>query len=408
MKALALFLVLGGASVSFGAPRPPDLGEARVSPEVRVLRDLGPNEFQRTASRLQGVYENRDVKLHLELAPGILAEEFLRQNPELAMKSDVQVVLGNELQLLAGLEQLGWLSGYEEIHRIRRPAFARPKAYVSEGVEELFESEQWSARGITGEGVKVAVIDVGFRGYKEVLGEELPLYTNASGLEGAWEEDNHGTAVAEIIHDVAPGAEIALYSFETELEFRLILRQFAEGELEADVINASVGFDNVWHVDGTSPYSQAVDAVVDAGIFYVAAAGNEAENYRWGTLSDIDGNGYLEIDGEEGIWISAGRFGSSYLAEASLRWSDGMEASGTDLDLLITDETDSVECGRSENPQEGADSPFEYVSCSLDTSWALAWIVDYSSGAARGKTAWIYRYAGVDSSQMVQSGTLTL
>ena len=34
--------------------------------------------------------------------------------------------------------------------------------------------------------------------------------------------------------------------------------------------------------------------------------------------------------------------------------------------------------------------------------------MDYSSGAALGKTAWIYSYSGVDSSQMVQSGTLTL
>ena len=379
-----------------------------MSPELRVLRDMDGVHLGKAAARLRGVTADGELTVKVQLAPGVSAEQFLKENPEIGSRTEVQVSLGNELQLKTHLTDLNWLSGHSAIHRIKRPQYARSKAYMSEGVAQLFSNGAWSDLGITGEGVRVAVIDVGFEGYKQLLGEELPLYTDGSGLVGPWEEDNHGTAVAEIIHDVAPGAEISLYSFETELEFRQLLQKFVEGAYQADVINASVGFDNVWHADGSSPYTQAVNAVVEAGMFYIAAAGNEAENYRWGTLSDIDGNGYLEIDGDEGTWVAAGRYGSEFWAEVSLRWSDGMESSANDLDLLITNESDTVECGRSENPQEGLDNPFEYVSCELDSSWGLAWIADYSEGGADGKTAWLYSYSGIDSSQMVQSGSLTL
>ena len=390
------------------APRPPSVEDARISPQLRLVRDM-PQDAQRSwMSEGRVKRQSGHFKVHVTLKPGLEAESFVREHIGLQKQIDVQVSLGREFQAAISFEDLRLLSGFEEVHKIRFPFYASKKEYYSEGTAALFEGEQWSELGITGEGVTVAVIDVGFEGYDALLGSELPLYTNADGLAAGWEEDNHGAAVAEIIHDVAPGAQLDLYSFETELEFRKLLQQFVDGEYEADVINASIGFDNVWTADGTSPYAQAVDAVVEAGIVYVAAAGNEAENYRWGKLTDIDGNGFLEINGEEGTWIAGGNYGGDSWAEVSLRWSDAMEGSSTDLDLLVTNETDTVECGRSENPQEGDDNPFEYVSCLLDSDWGLAWIADYSEGGFKGKTAWVYSYSGVDESQFVQDSTLTL
>jgi MYXO-CTERM domain-containing protein len=207
---------------------------------------------------------------------------------------------------------------------------------------------------------------------------------------------------------VAPGAEILLFNFETELEFRQLLIEFAQGKHDVDVINASIGFDNVWNADGTSPYSMGVDAVFDAGIVYVAAAGNEAESYRWGALSDVDDNGYLEIDGVEGVWVSTSAAYGANWAEVSLRWDDPMMGSENDLDLLITEEDDSIECGRSENAQEGKDNPFEYVACELEGDWGVAWVMAMEGAEFEGKRAWIYSYAGVDESHFVQAQTLTL
>ncbi len=309
--------------------------------------------------------------------------------------------------MVARLDQLDWIAAHDEIRTLRRPVFARGKGTTSEGLESLFVGDLWGQEGLTGAGVRIAVVDIGFQGYQELVGTELPI-VDATGLVGEWDADDHGTAVTEIIHDVAPDAAISLFNFETELEFRELLVEFAQGQHNVDIINASIGFDNVWHADGSSPYSIGVDAVVDAGVVYVAAAGNEAESYRWGTLTDVDANGWLEIDGVEGTWVTTSPAYGTNWAEVSLRWSDPMQASENDLDLVITEEDDSVECGRSENPQDGDDNPFEFVSCETEEDWAVAWVYVQPGADFSSKKGWLYSYGSLDPDLIVHSQTLTL
>ena len=67
--------------------------------------------------------------------------------------------------------------------------------------------------GVRGQGVKVAIVDVGFRGADEMPGE-MPaswLYLDYTD-EGMYAGDSfHGTACSEIIHDMAQGAELYLF-----------------------------------------------------------------------------------------------------------------------------------------------------------------------------------------------------
>lgn len=399
---LSLALLL---SQVHGAPAPVDPIQARIAPELRVARDLQPDAQRQWLKHRRGTVAQSRLKVQIALESS--AEKFLLAHPRLEQETDVQVVLGNSLQLGIRLEQLNWLASLSGVRLVRRPQFARPKGTTSEGLESLYVGELWKDEALTGEGVRIAVVDIGFEGYQALVGTELPI-VEASQLTGDWDADDHGTAVAEIIHDIAPDAEISLFNFETELEFRELLVEFAEGKHDVDVVNASIGFDNVWHADGSSPYSVGVDAVVDAGIFYVAASGNEAESYRWGSLTDIDGNGWLEIDGIEATWVSTSPAYGTDWAEVSLRWSDPMMAAGTDLDLWVMNEDDTVECGRSENPQDGDDNPFEFVSCEIEGSWAVVWISAPSGAEIEGKTAWVYSYGSVDPDVLVRSQTLTL
>ena len=398
----SLALFVGQATA---VPAPPQLEEARIAPALRIARDLGPLEQALWLSQQRGRMGKTRIKLQLDLNQN--AEAFLNRHPDLAQRVEVQVVLGRSIQLAARLDQLDWIAAHKEIHSLRRPAFARGKGTTSEGLGSLFEGDLWAQEGLSGAGVRIAVLDIGFQGYQALVGTELPL-VDATGLVGDWDGDDHGTAVAEIIHDVAPDAALSLFNFETELEFRALLVEFAQGQHNVDIINASIGFDNVWHADGSSPYSIGVDAVVDAGLVYVAAAGNEAEGYRWGTLTDVDANGWLEIDGVEGTWLTTSPAYGTNWAEVSLRWSDPMQASGNDLDLVITEEDDTVECGRSENPQDGDDSPFEFVSCETEADWAVAWIYAPPGADFSNKKAWLYSYGSIDPEMMVQSQTLTL
>ncbi|MCC7144123.1 MAG: hypothetical protein IT349_18660, partial [Candidatus Eisenbacteria bacterium] len=82
------------------------------------------------------------------------------------------------------------------------------------------------ANGYRGQGVRVGVIDVSFQGYGPLLGSELPTSVTArSFYDGANGNGNingngsrHGTACAEVIHDVAPEAELYFAAVANDLD----------------------------------------------------------------------------------------------------------------------------------------------------------------------------------------------
>ena len=91
---------------------------------------------------------------------------------------------------------------------VRRPYRPHPQQTLSEGGALINAWENHFA-GVRGQGVKVAIIDGGFK-MADQLGQEMPEswwyldYTD----EGMYAGDSvHGTACAEIVYDVAPAAE---------------------------------------------------------------------------------------------------------------------------------------------------------------------------------------------------------
>ena len=89
---------------------------------------------------------------------------------------------------------------------------------------------------------------------------------------------NEGTAMAEIVHDLAPGAEIAVGAISTSLEFIARVNDMAN-TFGADVIVDDVGFfGEPYFEDG--PVAQAVAAVKNQVVF-ISSAGNAAQNLRY-------------------------------------------------------------------------------------------------------------------------------
>ena len=91
---------------------------------------------------------------------------------------------------------------------------------VTGGGVNLTGAARFHAQGYEGEGVRVAVIDVGFKGLgAAVASGDLPhdvisLDFTGSGIET---EYRHGTACAEIVHEMAPGAELHLLKIRDEI-----------------------------------------------------------------------------------------------------------------------------------------------------------------------------------------------
>ncbi|MED5371953.1 MAG: S8 family serine peptidase [Myxococcota bacterium] len=355
---------------------------------LTLLAFLGPVDLAWAEMPLHAVPEGPRVWV-LEVEDGgaeQLAAHLSRIHP------DWHVLAGGPWVEVIGPLDPGALEGLDGVTRVREPWPLSHKRTESEALDEILVPVDWAAQGLTGDGVTVGILDLGFAGLDDLLGEELPAVVEV------WEDGvgagiSHGTAVAEIVHDVAPGATLRVYPFQSEVSFIAALE--AAEQDGVDVINASIGFDNVWHADGSSPVSQAVDQAADAGMLYVAAAGNEIGRYRIGALTDSDGDGWLELDGDERVSLVkiAGEI------SASLRWSEPFGEAETDLELVLFNAVG--ECARSEQDSQ---DPYVSVACSEGTSMeAGIWL---ASGELP-ETGWLYAPYGVQDSYS-EAGTLTL
>ena len=173
---------------------------------------------------------------------------------------------------------------------------------VSEGVA-AHGVPAWHAAELKGRGVKIGVIDVGFKGFAELMGSELPAtaqwrcYTEVGGFtsnptdcipENVPESSKlHGTAVTEAIFDIAPEAEYYMANLSSWGD--LLDTVYWMTTQGVDVINMSVGFAFAGPGDGTSPFSNSpltsVDEAVAGDIVWVNSAGNSARANLFGPFT---------------------------------------------------------------------------------------------------------------------------
>lgn len=303
---------------------------------------------------------------------------------------------GGLIDLSAPAATWGELAALPGVVHVGPPWRPSAKSVTSEGRAAL-DLTAWDDAGLTGRGITVAVIDVGFLGWDDSPDELPPDQVRL--IQGEAGGDPHGAAVAEVILDIAPEVSLRLYRVTSAAEFIAALT-LAEQD-GVDLVCASLGFDNVWHADGASPMSQAVDRLHDAGVAYVAAAGNEVGRYAAGLLADPDGDGWLTLGGAERVYLSD----VGGLTRASLRWDEPFGGAAVDLALHIED--GGVDCDVGDEAQGGAGDPYELASC-VGASLASARVRKVGGGSAEGLMAWIYSPGGVGGVSLATAGTLTL
>ncbi|MFB3908553.1 MAG: S8 family serine peptidase [Candidatus Eisenbacteria bacterium] len=209
---------------------------------------------------------------------------------------------GSLAQVTASFASLARLAAIPGVACVGRPPRAIPLAEVqSEGLDSMRVPE-FRATGYSGREARVGVIDLGFAGYESLLGTELPFdvvarsfYRSPSGNgDITGDGENHGTACAELVADVAPGARLYLANVESPVDLKAAVDWMIEEKVS--VISHSVG----WYfgsMDGRGPINDVAESAAKAGIVWVNAAGNEAERHTWTIAADQDGDGVLEFDG---------------------------------------------------------------------------------------------------------------
>ena len=293
---------------------------------------------------------------------------------------------------------LGPVSEQPGVLRVREIIPPQPDfgPITSQGVQAHF-SAAWNQAGYSGLGIKVGIIDLGFKDLTSLMGTELPAgvqgrcYTDIGvftqdladceavgevtvGIPECLDDAQrravrnaiHGTKVAESLIDIAP--EVSLY----------IANPMSRADLQAAadwmvsegvaVINYSVGWRFDGPGDGTSPLSASplntVDRAVASDILWVNSAGNDAQEAWFGGYSDLDGDGAIGF-GSANDEVGATGFGSPndevidilfrecQRYTVQLRWEGNWGGATTDLDLHLYNKNTREVVFSSETEQSG-------------------------------------------------------
>ncbi len=203
-------------------------------------------------------------------------------------------------------------------------------------------ADGWHDRGFTGAGVRVAVLDVQWYGAEadpEQLGDvtthdcwftpscDAPMDTNRARF--GFEDGVHGVGCAEVVRGVAPDVELHLVRTNgmTTLEnaFDWAIRE------DIDVLSLSIAYFNTSYYDGTGPVNQLVERLRAADVLLVVAGGNYARGHWEGAFTDGDGDGRMDFDGHNGLWMQLSG-GGPYVS-----WDQFRACGLTDLDAVLYD-----------------------------------------------------------------------
>jgi hypothetical protein len=186
---------------------------------------------------------------------------------------------------------------------IRSPLRPVPQEVTSEGVQRV-GAALWQSQPSfhATDPVKVAILDVGFQDYKSLLGNELPPQDQVT--VRSFRDDNdieagvkHGAACAEIVHDLAPEAQLYLVNFADSDGHARAVDWLINQKVQ--VISYSIGWFNAGAGDGSGPICDDVEAAAAAGIIWAGSAGNYAIDHWEGTFSDTDGDGWNNFSGAD-------------------------------------------------------------------------------------------------------------
>lgn len=266
---------------------------------------------------------------------------------------------------LSKLEKVADMKGVKFIKRASE-AIAHTGSVDSEGDVTHKADLARSAFGADGSGVKVGVLSTGidFLTQAQSTGDLPPNITVLPNQAGV--VDGEGTAMMEIVYDLAPGAQLFFATgFNSEASF-------AQNILDLRKAGCDVIVDDIFYFDESpfqdGPVAQAVNTVTADGAIYFSAAGNEGnkDHNNSGTWEGdfVDGGAAASpVNGKGGNVHSFGASNFDIVDQPGfatvLFWSDPAGASTNDYDLYVLDSTGTTVINSSTTVQNGNQDPFE-------------------------------------------------
>ncbi|MEW6458995.1 MAG: fibronectin type III domain-containing protein [Bacillota bacterium] len=276
------------------------------------------------------------------------------------------------------------------------PPITNSGSVVSQG-DGLHRADVFrSLSGLNGAGIKTGVISDGVDSWTVARNRgDLPAdLTVLRNLVGG----DEGTAMLEIIHDLAPGASLYFHDCgRNKLEFNNAINSLVAAGCNI-IVDDIRWIAEPFFEDGM--VAKHIGSILAGNnVVHISSAGNQARSHYQG-LFRSDGANSHDFDSTAGPTFLPVVVAARQGVRIVLQWNDRFGASGNDYDLYLVDAARAV-LAYSLSVQNGDDDPLEVVYWS-NPSYAQTTVyvaVKKYSGVAR--TLELYAYDG----QVVNYGT---
>jgi hypothetical protein len=264
-----------------------------------------------------------------------------------------------------------------------------PSEVVSQGTS-LIGAAEFHALGTDGAGVRIGIIDIGFAGLADsrangelAVGQNFTDYTVFPPVTMSDDTgSDHGTNIAEIVHDTAPGAELFLAKISTDLELAAAVdAMIAAG---VNIIHQPLVWLGAAFYDGTGPICDIADSAEAAGILWTNPAGNLRLNHYLGAFADADSDLRHEFGADQNYNTVALQAGTAL--SLTLNWDAYQSPTPADYDLFLYDDDPDgggIPVAASQNRQSsGFPLPYETLDYTPTASGTFYIVVSKQSSVA--------------------------
>jgi Subtilase family len=214
-------------------------------------------------------------------------------------------------------------------------------------------ADRWHAAGYRGRGVKVAVLDTGFRGWRDHLGKALPTHVTAQSFraDGNLEtKDQHGILCAEAVHALAPDAELLYADWDIDRADSFLEAARWAHQQGARVISCSIVTPHWSDGEGRGAVHEALARILGPGgapgdMLCFASAGNTTERHWGGPFHDA-GDGFHEW--QPGVRDNGISPWGDEQVSVGLYWQPG-----ADYDLYVYDADSGKKVGQAHDHHRG-------------------------------------------------------
>jgi len=359
----------GAAAVLKPAPRSPkvdsSISAASAAIEARQLsaQAEGLGDLSSAAVRVNDAGEIQVYVILTEFRPAHLS-----QLEALGLRVEITLP---EFRLVQGWLPAGAVdavAALDFVRQVKPPGYAAPKtvgAVTTEGDALLGAAAARTSFSVTGAGVKVGVISTGVTHLaSSVASGDLPVDVEVLTAGGGGDE---GTAILEILHDIAPGAGLAFYGPTTSADMVAGINALAAAGARI-VVDDLTFFDERKFEDDM--IAQTARNFVTGGRLYVTSAGNSAQTHYRSAYNRVADQNF-----PTSLWPGAHNYASSGIdiqntlvipAGCSLtiilQWNNLFGAAGDDFDLFLARPSDGVPFASSTGFQTGTQDPYERIN----------------------------------------------